>query len=234
MSKELKNLFKWNRKLEILDNDNKLVDTIYIRLVGDVDYNIAQQYALLASRKMRKALNDKESIEYQSLFFDADEKSKEELTFNIITTEIPTFRDQVISELGSELTYKEPELGDNPTLEEREKEQASKEVFEKERIEKIQKKLEEKAEVRKKELESKELESLRSTYISSGISAKCIEEFSTIFREYCSFAGSYSDNTFKVKVFPSFEDFRDLAPTLKQQIMEAYLNLEMTGEDLKN
>jgi hypothetical protein len=55
-----------------------------------------------------------------------------------------------------------------------------------------------------------------------------------VFRDYCIFAGTYKDSGFKEKAFVDFDDFRNSAPNLKKQLSDTYLQLELSGEQLKN
>jgi len=231
-AKDLVDLFRWNTKLDIKDRDGKIVTTIYVRLVGDLDYNQAQQYGLLASRKLRKLLKDSNSIEYQAMFFELDERPKEDLIFGTLLAEIANFRDAAVSELGA--TVDEVKLPDEPTLEDKEKQQEAEEKLPLDKAEKIRKRMEEKSDERKAELEKMSIEEVREIFIESSTNFKCIDEFSTVFKDFCVFAGSYKDKDFKDRMFSNFDAFRNSSPNLKRQLADAYLKLEITGDQLKN
>jgi len=233
MNKDLAHLFRWNEKVEIKDRDNNVLDTLYVRLVGDVDYQQAQQYALVSSRKLRRKLKDTNSVEHQALFLDIDDRKKEDLIYGTLMSEISNFRDLAVADLGSEIfEIKVPQDAD--TLEERENQQEAEEKLANEKAEKLRAKMEEKSEERKVELEKLSIKELKDIFVESSINAKCLDEFSTIFREYCIFSGTHKDSTFKTKAFADFEDFRNTSPNLKRQLIDAYLKLELTGEQLKN
>jgi hypothetical protein len=231
-TKDLVSLFRWNTKVDIKNRDGSILTTMYIRLVGDLDYNQAQQHSLLASRKMRKQLKDKSSVEHQSLFLDLEERPKEDLIFGILLAEITNFRDAAIEELGD--LVEEIKLPDDPTLEDKERQQEAEEKAPLEKAEKIRAKMEEKSNERKAELEKFTMEALQKLFVESSTNFKCVEEFSTVFREYCVFAGTYNDSDFKIKAFSDFMEYRNSSPNLKRQLSDAYLKLELTGEQLKN
>jgi len=231
-TKDLANLFKWNTKVEIKDREGNTTETMYVRLVGDLDYNQAQQYGLLASRKLRKRLRDKESIDHQSLFLDLEEREKQDLIFGILLAEMANFRDAAVADLGDSVF--DIKLPDNPTLEDREKQQEAEEEAAKEKADKLRGKMEEKSNERKAELEKLPIEEIRKIFVDSSINYRCLEEFGTAFRDYCIFAGTYSDPKFKDRVFTDFDEFRNASPNLKRQLTDAYLKLELTGEQLKN
>lgn len=233
MKNDLANLFRWNTEVEIKDREGNVVTKLYVRLVGDVDYNQAQQYGLVASRVLRKTLKDKNSTGHKALFLDIEDRSKDELIFGILLAEISNFRDLAVADLGTEIfETKVPEDAD--TLEERENQQEAEEKLTNEKTEKLRTKMEEKSEERKKELEDKDVKELKEIFVESSINAKCLDEFSTAFREYCIFAGTYSDKSFKESAFNDFDEFRNTSPNLKRQLIDAYLQLELSGEQLKN
>jgi len=231
--KDLTNLLKWNKKVDIVDKDGNILDTIYVRLVGDLDYQTAQKYALVSSRKTRKNLHDENTIEYESLFFDIDVINKKELVSGILISEVGNFRDQALDELGADILDMS-DFGDNPTLEERETQEEEEEDSAKKRIKLINDKMNEKQEKRREELNKMTIKDLREAYMKSMIDLKCMESFTLVFREYCCFAGSFSDIKFTKRVFNAFDDFRNLSPIIKKQLFEAYMDLEINGEQLKN
>lgn len=232
-SKNLIDLFKWNTKVDITNKQGEILETLYVRLVGDVDYNEAQQSGLIASRKLRKRLQDETALDHQSLFLDLDEKESDELIFGILMAEMSTFRDLAVDELGVDV-LKLKELSDNPTLEEREQQQEAQEIAEQEKIDKLKDKMSEKSEERKAELKEKSVEELREIFVTSSINIKCLEEFGNVFRDYCVFTGTFINNKFIEKAFNNFDEFRNISPTLKRQLVDAYLSLELTGDQLKN
>lgn len=238
MRKDLSKLFRWNTKVELKDNNGSIIETVYVRLVGDVDYNQAQQYALVSSRRMRKNLRKETTLEHDSLFFDLDEKDEDELIFNILMSEMSNFRDLAVEELGDDI-LRIPEISDNPSLEEREEQQEAEEDSQEEKIKKLRTKMDEKSSERREELKVKAkeeggIEELRKIFVTSTVNVKCLEEFGKVFREYCVFKGTFSDEALKYKAFDDFEEFRNASPILKRQLTDAYIGLEISGEQLKN
>lgn len=234
MKNDLVNLFRWHTKIDIKDRDGKSAATLYIRLVGDVDYNQAQQYGLVSSRKLRKCLKDENSAVHQSLFLDVDERTNEDLLFSILLVEMHNFRDAAVADLTEAIFDTTlPEDEDN-SLENREKQQEAEENLATEKAEKLRAKMEEKSNERRAELEKLSVEELRKIFITSSIGYRCLDEFNTTFREYCIFTGTYNDSKFKERAFLDFDEFRNISPSLKGQLVDAYLKLELSGEQLKN
>ena len=232
--KDLATLLRWSKKLDIKDQGGKTVETVYVRLVGDLDYHEAQQHALIASRRLRKKLKNNTTIEYDSLFLDVDDKVVEDLIFGILMAETGTFRDLAVEDLGEDVLTVPDYSDDDPSLEKREDHQEEQEKTAQDKIKLLRDKMDEKYEARKKELEVKPIDELKSNFIVSTINIKCLEEFSNIFRDYCCFSGTYMDSKFTKKVFNEFDEYQNVATTVKRQILDTYLSLELSGEQLKN
>jgi len=233
MKNDLIDLFRWVTKVDIKNMAGNVVTTLYIKLVGDVDYDNAQKLGLLASRRLRKKLKDNNSVEYQAAFLDIDDTNRENVILGILFAEITNFRDAAVADLA-DTVFETNVPEEAETLEEKEKKQESEENLIKERTDKLRTKMEEKSNKRREELITKSDEDLRNIFIESTINYKCIEEFGTVFREYCVFAGTYTDESLTIRAFSNFDEFRNSSTNLKKQLTDAYLKLELTGEQLKN
>ena len=230
MSKIAK-LFRWQRKVDIREGD-KILDTVYIRLVGDAEFQEAKTVALKRSKQLRILLRDKSTDEYQAGFSDLGSLSKDELIMGITFGEIPDYRDEGLMTLPDK---EPPELSDNPTLEQQEEYETKLEELKNERTKLLTEFIEKKAEERKAEINKiTDIEQLQEMYVHSVINMRCSEEFTRAFREYQVFKGTYTDNKLKTLAFDSFDEFDECAPQLKNQLMTAYISLELSGEDLKN
>lgn len=232
MKEDLINLFRWNTKVDIKDRDGNVSTTLYIRLVGDVDYSQAQQYGLVASRKLRKKLKNNNTAEYQALFLDIDDRNKDDLITGTLLAEVTNFRDAAMAELTE--TIVDTKLPSDASLEDREDQQEDEEEAIKNRAEKVRTRMEEKSEERRVELEKLSIKDIRKVFVESSINSRCMDEFILVFREYCVFSGTYSDSKFKQRTFSDFDSFRNISTDLKRQLMDAYVKLELSGEQLKN
>jgi len=229
MSK-LSRLFRWSKKVNIVSG-GEVLDTVYIRLVGDSDFQESRIAALKASKNLRIRLRDKEDEEHLSTFSDINHLTKDELIMGVCYSEIPDYRDEAIISVPEKTI---PELPDSPSLEEQEQYQNKLETMRNERAQALAKFIEERSDKRREELKDKELEDLKEMYMHSIINMKCGEEFTRTFREYQVYKGTYTDEKFKNLAFDNFEDFVECAPQLKSQLLQAYIDLEISGEDLKN
>jgi len=228
---KLSKLFRWHRKVEIREGD-KVLETVYVRLVGDAEFQEAKIAALKRSKQLRTQLRNKDSNDYQASFSDLDSLTRDELTMGITFGEIPDYRDEGLLTLPEREV---PELPDNPTLEQQEEHETKLEELQAERAKTLTEFIEKRAEERKEEIgKVEDIDKLREMYVHSVINMKCSEEFTRAFREYQVFKGTFADNKFKTLAFDDFDDFDGCAPQLKSQLISAYVSLEMTGEDLKN
>ena len=232
MSSKIAKLFRWHKKIEIRMGD-KVLDTVYIRLVGDGDFQEAKIIALKCSKKLRIALRDKSTVDYEASFSDLNSLTKDELIMGVTFGEIPDYRDEALLALPEKVV---PELPDNPSLEQQEDYETKLDEFKTERAKALTEFIEKRGEERRKQIEKEitDIEKLRELYVQSVINMKCSEEFTRAFREYQIFKVTYMDNKFKTLAFDSFEEFDGCAPQLKNQLITAYITLELSGEDLKN
>ncbi len=223
-------LFRWKKKVEIKSGE-AVIGTAFIQLVGDVEYQEARNLALKGSRALRIKLRDKTSSEFAVNFSDVDVMTKDELINGIIISEISDYRDEAMLTMKDE---PEPELPDNPTLEQQEDHEAKLEEIKDNKVKTLSAALEKRGEKRRKELDKADIEDIKKLYIVSMTNVKAVEEFARLFREYQVFKGTFKDENYKEPAFTSFEEFAEASPTLKQQLASAYIGLEISGEDLKN
>jgi len=228
---KLSKLFRWHRKVDITEGDNVLA-TVYMRLVGDADFQEAKSVALRRSKELRIKLRNPDSEEHKSNFLDIDSLTKDELIMGISFGELPDYRDEALLQVPERSL---PELPDTPTLEQQEDYEAKEEEIRNERTKFISDFIEKKAEERREELDKiEDIDKLREMYSHAVINMKCTEEFTKVFREYQVYKGTFNDAKFTQLAFDSYEEFEECAPQLKNHLLRAYVNLELTGEELKN
>jgi len=228
---KLSKLFRWHKKVDITEGDNVLA-TVYVRLVSDADFQEAKSVALRRSKELRIKLRDPNSEEHKSNFLDIDSLTRDELIMGISFGELPDYRDEALLQVPEKSP---PELPDNPTLEQQEDYETKLEEIRNERAKFISDFIEKRAEERRAELDKiEDINKIREMYTRSVINMKCVEEFTRVFREYQVYKGTFNDAKFIQPAFDSYEEFEECAPQLKNQLLKAYVNLELTGEELKN
>jgi len=229
---ELGKLFKFKKKVDIVDDVGRTLTTVYMRLVGDSDYNFARNESLAISRQLRVKLRDKDTPEYIATFSDLDVLTREEKTISIVTSEITDYRDEAMIKFGIE---KLPELNvDEPTLEQQEEHQQAVKNYKEERQKQLFDFMQKRSEERKEELSKLTDQELYDKYINSTINNRCMEAFVLAFREYCVYKSVFTDEKCTKLAFDNFSDFQNCATKLKTQLLSAYTGLEIGGEDLKN
>lgn len=228
---DLANLFRWKREVNIFSATGSSIATVYVKLVGDKDWQEARIKALKKSRSLRVRLRDTGSEVHEANFDGMYSMTIDELVTGIVFSEISDYRDAAVLEMGAELM---PELMENPTLEDQEEHQEDTDQAKNDRIKLLTEKIEAKTEERREELKDTPREELEKMYISSLINMRCQEEFTNAFREWCIFKGTFSDKKYVKPAFDTWEEFENAAPPLKNQLLSAYTSLEISGEDLKN
>lgn len=231
MGSKLSKLFRWHKKVEIKSGD-KILDTVYIRLVGDADFQEAKTMSLKYSKQLRISLRNKETEDYGANFSDLDTLTRDELIMGITYGEIPDYRDEALLTIPEK---EKPELPDDPTLEQQEDYEIKETELRAERAKVIADFIEKRSEERKAEFaQIEDIDKLREMYTHSIVNMRCGEEFTRIFREYQVYKGTYVDSEFKTLAFESFDEFNGCAPQLKATLLSAYIDLELSGEELKN
>lgn len=234
MNKELnlkiEDLFRWKGKCEITDSEGTVIETLYQRVIGDADIQKARIEALKASKLLRKALRDETSDEYLIKIPLEGEYTQAELIALIIFSKYSLLRQQAEMRTREE-RVKEPK-GD-ATLEQQEEYIANLEEARKTYEEIVNKDIENQSKKIEEELSLKSYEEIFDEFVKGQIDLACRTRMMEIFNEFTVYYGTYKDENFKVRRFESIEDFRDLAPRVKTQIMDSYRNIELNLEEVK-
>lgn len=234
----LENLFKWNRELEIKNEDgttakigNKRV-ILYQRIIGDAELGRARKSALRASRGLRAKLRDESTDERIAMVPDYQDLTETELRNAVILAEGFQIRREAID------TAPQPklprELGSSATLEEQEEYEAAQEEYDKAVAKAIDDKAKELIDRRSEELLEIDKETLANNFVNAAIDSLCQGEMLRVFNSWCAFYGTYSDKAMKKRAFKNFDSFDNLSTQLKDQVIGGYTLLQLNGGDLKN
>ena len=227
---KISNLFRWSRTVDIKDG-SKILATVYMRLVGDVDYQEARNVALKASKRLRVALRNKDSEEYKANLLDSMALTREEKLIGVNIYEMGDYRDEALMVTPEKAP---PELPDNPTLEDQEKHQDALDKARTERAQALTDFMDKRSVARREEVSKLSGAEINDIYETALINAKCTEEFGRVFREYQVFRGTFDNKDFTTPSFSSYQEFTDSSLILKNQLTSAYIGLEISGEELKN
>jgi hypothetical protein len=227
----LSKLFKWSKKVDIRDSSDNIVATVFMRLIGDADFNEAREQALASSKKLRRDLKNPQSLAYTGAFADIEFVDKDDMINNVIISEMNVYRDEATKLFPEKDLPEPPETSD---LESQEEYQDKVKTIRDERVKSISEHMDKRFEERRVELEKETLEVLKKDYIRAVINNRANQEFMDTFQDYCVFKATYSDEAMKKPEFSSFDEFVNCAPQVKDQLIRAYLTLEISGEELKN
>lgn len=227
---DISKLFNWNTKCIILGVDGISTIEVYIKLVGDADWNIARVKSLRASAELRRKLNDPESDEHLAYIPIKDDVEKEGLIHMMLVLEMSDFRQQVIKDFSMPFP-KEP--GQDAELEDLEEHQKEVDNYEEKRQEVIKEELEKLLERKKKQYSKVSFDNLYKDYVKTLINALCKEELNRVFLSYTTYVGTYKDENFTERYFKSYEEFDNLPTVIKNQLLGEYADLDIKIYDLK-
>ena len=227
----LEELFRWKHDLEIRDHTDKVVLTVYQRILNDVDAERARLAAVRRSREIRLALRDETSDENATLMEQLEGYDKETLVSVIMLEGIDKLRDRAEEYVRTKFP-KHP--GEDASMEDIEEYEAAVDAFDEKYSEELIKILEELAEKEKETLRLKtpgELHTLAEKAMENQVCASISTE---ILYQYYAFYGTYKDKGCITKYFADFSDLEELATEIQNQLVAGYRNLMIGPDELKN
>lgn len=241
---KLTQLLRWKRVITLNDENGKALRdgdgnpvTVWIRIIGDESLQTAYKLARIKSGKRRDSLRNQESMEYQDEVLPILEADKETCMQLIELSVENNFMSEAISNVEREELPKLEEIAidaDAPTLEEQEKLDAM--VVKQE--EDYQKAIDEYVETRKAELKvtlkDKTLDELRVQATFETSNALALATFLIEVQNQKVYRSVFLDKECKIPAFDDVDEFADLPPHNKKQLIEAYQELEMSPDDVKN
>jgi len=235
---DLENLFKFTRELPILNEKGEQVVigkkklVLYQRIIGDAELTTARKKALKASRILRKELATSESENAQALIPDYNEVDDDTLVRMIILADSLDIRRLANSRAQKP---KEPKkLKSDASLEQQEEYEHAMEEWPKKVSEAIDKEITSIIELRTAELNKLDRDAKLKLFIESTIEGLCRTEMLRIFNSWCTYLGTYADKPMTQRAFKSFPSFDNASSELKEQVIRGYVELDISGEDLKN
>lgn len=233
----LSQLLRWKRELILKDAEGKELRKVWLRIISDYDLQESYKLARIASAEKRAKLRDVDSTDFKDQIKSFGEASIEECKDLIRAARENTWGSQALSTVvrGEEVRISEVAVDpDAPTLEEQEKlDSANKEVDEK-----YTKGLEEFIETKRRELDAQleglDVDELRLLAQAEATVLLPLTVFMNELIEQKAWRAVYTDKEFTEHGFDSIEDFRQTKEILRNQIIEAYAELEAGAEDIKN
>ena len=216
-------LFKWTTEVDY--NGVKF----YLRIVGDAVIDDARRIALLESRKLRKLLRDSNSDEYLIHLDPLNDLTDEDLKNILINSAMRDVMREYVSRNPRPVLAS---LGDHPTQEEQEEYEQAKEEREATYIESMTEYVENwRADfIKTLDRDRDFLLMLTSKY---QVDLACENLFTQEFEKNVVANSIYSDDKFKNKMF-TVEQYSELPSDLKRKLRDAYDNISIPADELKN
>jgi hypothetical protein len=234
---KLQNLLRWKREVPIKDRKGEVVETVYMRIIGDADQQEAYRIARIESSKLRASLKDTTSERYLDQVEALNEANEEQCKAIIDVALDNTFTQEAFANVERPEEPRIAEIAvdpDAPTLEEQEKLDAAVEKADLD----YRKAITEYVEQKKIELEARlstlPIEELREEAKRETTSVLALGEFLQRSQDEKVWRGTYDDAKLKDRSFGGYEDFNQLDSFIKEQLREAYLELETDPETVKN
>ena len=234
----LTDLFLYKKEIEIMNPaTRKPVKKVWVRILGDFDLNRAYKEARIASATKRAALRNPDSADYKDEVLGVSELPRDEQIELIKTARISGFIAQAQS------TVERPDL---PELEEIAVDPDAAGLEDLEKLDSEEKEGDKSYSTKLQEfVDTKTLELMGELTILSDEELLKITQFEvsnivpfSVFIEelnnYKGFLGTFQDKPCKIREFNDIEEYKNLPKAIKDQIVGAINELEITGEEIKN
>lgn len=226
---DISTLFNW-RKEFILEGKDEVQEKLYMRLVGDAELNRARVFALRKSTDLRKKLKDLNSDERVVYVQDPTQMTRDDIIATVLALSIREISQKSYKEV--DIPYpKEP--SSEATLELQEKYQSEVDQYNNKKQEAVKNFINKEMNSIKESLEALGDEELAKKYEKYVIDELCEQEMLNNFRDICCYFGTYRDENYTERYFNSTEDFQNLPSAIKADFVNAYIDLEISAEELK-
>lgn len=233
----LSDLFKFKKQIDIVDpNTGEVMSRPWIRVLGEDDLKEAYRWARIASSERRAKLRDTESVEYRDEIAQLDGVPKENLVAIILAAREQEFSNEAqMTVVRKELPKLEDitERADAPSLEDQEKLDRLTEEVDKEYETELQEYVNTKIEETGNMLMERPQDEILKFAKGDLANIEAMEVFVSELNQWKGYLGTFDDKECKIKSFDSIEDFRDSHGSVKNQVISAYQQLELGGDDVK-
>jgi len=243
MGLKIADLLKWRTSVILLDQNQKpILDeknqpvTVWLRVIGDDDLDKAHRAARLTSSTIRKELKDTKSALYRDRVAPIKDASKEDCEAVVLQYRISNLEAEARANVEREdlVTLEQVAIdADAATLEEQEKLDAEIQIQEERYEVAVKDYIETRTEIIKAELASMSLEDIRKAGMDEISGVIALSEFFNELMEQKIFRGSFTDKACKERAFDDIEEVKSSASTIRQQLFEAYIELEYSPDQVK-
>lgn len=235
---KLSELLRWKRTIKLVNpTDASIVEIVYMRIIGDYDLQESYKLARLASEQKRARLRDVDSDDFKDQIASFKDATEEECKALIQAARESAWTSQALSAVVRPDEVKLSEIAvdpDAPTLEEQEKlDAANREVDAK-----YQQDLQDFVEQKRKELQGElaqlSVEQLRTLSQAEAIVLLPLTTYFNTLTVEKTWRSVYVDEAMTERGFDSADDFMQMLEPLRNQLLEAYSELEEAAGDIKN
>lgn len=241
---KLTNLLRWKKRVTLTDRTGEpLKDEkgnpviVWVRIIGDEDQQEAYRMSRIKSYEVRMKLRDESTPDYKDTILPIQNAAKEvaielvrasrgnnftaEALANVERPELPTLAEIAIDP-------------DAPTLEEQEKVDQAVLDTETKYQEAVQEYIKTRVAELEAELEAMSLEDIRKEAMVETANAMALSAFLTEVQDEKVWRAIYQDEACTKRAVDSVEEFRALHSTVKAQLINAYNDLELSPDEIKN
>lgn len=227
---DITKLFVWGTKYDIVNGNDEIEATVWMRILGDADVNKARVHALRKSFELRKKLKDVDSVERLIYIREIDDMTEEELLNYIIAFSMR----EIANASHKDVKVKRPaQPKSDATLEKMEKFQKEVDEYSDKVKDAINKYMKAEVEKLKKSLDGAGKEILYKKYEKLLVEEFCEQEALNGYREMELYLGCYQDSDYKKKFFSSFEEYENTDSKVKKDFRAAYDRLDVRMDELK-
>ncbi len=228
---DITQLFKYKKEVKVTDYLTGNSATFYMRLIGDADLAQARVFGLRKSGRLRRELRTPGSDMREAFVNEIPEfQDKDTLIGAIILLGIGDIQKQAINNI--DVPEPTPPKGD-ASLEALEKYQEDVDNYSQKYSKAIEKEMNKIRKSERKRLEKLDEKELYNMYESLVIEQLCSSEMANNYYQMCVYKSLYSDPNYKKPAFKSFEEFDNIAPQLKERLIDEYRLLEFGMDELK-
>lgn len=226
---DISRLFSYKKEIVMITPDDKEI-TLYLKVLGDADNNIAKTNALRESGKFREQLRDREWKDRSLYVPEMLGKTKEEIVDIVIALEISRITMDAVNDV--QVQYPK-ELDGDASLEDQEKYQEEVDGFSEKYEKAITKEVDKRTKAKRIEVNKLKKDDIVTKYenslINQGVQTRYYDEY----MEWALYFATYEDENYSVRAFKDVDSFRNSPAHLKEALIEEYSSIEIGASKLK-
>jgi hypothetical protein len=234
---KISKLLKWGKKVTLKDANGKVLMDVWLRILDDDDLEEAYRDARIASASLRTELRDPDSKRHQDDIARLENATKEECILIIKAAKGSNLTSEAFSNVVRPELPKMEEIAvdpDAPTLEENERLDAAIAKVNDEYAKAIDDYVEARSQAIDAELNARDRDDLLEEARNATVDLLVLSFFIQKVQDEKIWRGTYNDAKYTERGFDDILDFTSTDSGIKEQLREAYNELELNPEELKN